>query len=283
MHTAEFQYIKSSQNSQIFLAHYLPSEHHTACKDNRAVIFVPPFAEEMNRSKRMYVLCARLLADSGINAICFDYSGTGDSSGEWGEFSYSDWVSDLNDVYQYYSKVGKNISFIALRFGALVLADAVTSSDLKADRCVLWDPIETGEMLTRQLIRMKIAAAMADTSKKLTTQEIKDSIKNNGYLESGGYHLSESLLDAINSKNITRSMNSLLARTHIDWMTLGKYKDVDTKWLPNSFTASELAESDAQNKLTMHPVNDVKFWMQQEVTISPALLRATHEVFARGE
>ncbi len=283
MHTAEFQYIQSSQNSQIFLAHYLPSEQRTASKDNKAVIFVPPFAEEMNRSKRMYVLCARLLADSGIHAICFDYSGTGDSSGEWGEFSYSDWVGDLNDVYQYYSKAGKSISFVALRFGALVLTDAIADYDLNAARCVFWDPIENGEMLTRQLIRMKIAAAMADTSKKLTTQEIKDSIKNNGHLESGGYHISESLLDSINSKKITNSMASLLARTHIDWMTLGRYKDAENKWLANSFTASELDVSDLQDKLTMHPVNDVKFWMQQEVTISPALLRATREMFIRGE
>jgi len=231
----------------------------------------------------MYVLCARLLADSGIHAICFDYSGTGDSSGEWGEFSYSDWVSDLNDVYQHCFKAGKSISFVALRFGALLLADAVTSSGLKVDRCVFWDPVETGEMLTRQLIRMKIAAAMADTSKKLTTQEIKDSIRNNGYLESGGYHISESLLDSINSKKITTSMGSLLALTHIDWMTLGKFKDVENKWLANSFTASELAEKDVHNKLSMYPVNDVKFWMQQEVTISPALLRATREVFVHGE
>jgi hypothetical protein len=66
-------------------------------------------------------------------------------------------------------------------------------------------------------------------------------------------------------------------------MTLGRYKDAENKWLANSFTASELNVSDLQDKLTMHPVNDVKFWMQQEVTISPALLRATREMFIRGE
>tara|TARA_B110000240_G_C13425650_1_gene421472 strand:+ start:552 stop:725 length:174 start_codon:yes stop_codon:yes gene_type:complete len=54
---------------------------------SHTVIFVPPFAEEMNRSKRMYVLCARLLADAGIKSICFDFAGTGDSSGEWSDFN----------------------------------------------------------------------------------------------------------------------------------------------------------------------------------------------------
>tara|TARA_B110000238_G_C16067394_1_gene413366 strand:- start:879 stop:1052 length:174 start_codon:yes stop_codon:yes gene_type:complete len=54
---------------------------------SHTVIFVPPFAEEMNRSKRMYVLFARLLADAGIKSICFDFAGTGDSSGEWSDFN----------------------------------------------------------------------------------------------------------------------------------------------------------------------------------------------------
>lgn len=87
MHTTDFQYLPSSLHSQIFIAHYAPLEQSEAMGVSHTVIFVPPFAEEMNRSKRMYVLCARLLADAGIKSICFDFAGTGDSSGEWSDFN----------------------------------------------------------------------------------------------------------------------------------------------------------------------------------------------------
>ena len=282
MHTTEYQYIQTSHNSQIFLAHCIPSQPLSSVKGGRAVIFVPPFAEEMNRSKRMYVLCSRLLADSGVHAFCFDYSGTGDSSGEWGDFSYSDWVEDLNQIYKYATNLSSKVSFIALRFGALVLADAIDQCDMDVDRCVFWDPIENGEILTRQLIRIKIAAAMADESKKLTTKEISQNIQETGYLESGGYYLSKSLIDDINSKKLASILESLLDKSELDWMLLGKHSQINNMWLPNSFSEKDLPSNKVKNIL-MHPVNDVKFWMQQEVTISPELLRVTARVFADDE
>lgn len=76
---------------------------------------------------------------------------------------------------------------------------------------------------------------------------------------------------------------SLLKQTHVHWMTLGRYKQNTNKWLANSFSQSELESAMVEEALTMHPVNDVKFWMQQEVTIAPILLQHTHKVFCNGE
>ena len=279
MHSTEFQYIKTSHNSQIFLAHYIPSQSViSANESHRAVIFVPPFAEEMNRSKRMYVLCARLLADSGIHAYCFDYSGTGDSSGEWGEFSYADWIQDIHHVCNHCSTFCDRIGFVALRFGALILSDAIEQFRLNIDRCVFWDPIEAGEGLVRQLIRIKIAAAMSGESKKLSTKEILEDIQANGFLESGGYHISKTLIDDINSKKLSSLLESVLGQSEIEWMQLGKNSQLNSKWLLNTIAEENLAHGLRKN-LFMHRVNDVKFWMQQEVTIAPELLRATRRVF----
>ena len=278
MHTADFQYLPSSQNSQIFIAHYAPLEQSGVVGDVQTVIFVPPFAEEMNRSKRMYVLCARLLADAGIHSICFDFAGTGDSSGEWGDFDYFDWEKNLVDVCQLAKKFTSKISLITLRDGALISLGLMKQAEIKLHKCVLWDPVDSGEVLIRQLIRMKIASAMAGDLKKITTQEVLDGIEQSGFLEVGGYHVTSELIDSIKSQKISNSIEFALSSTELHWMTTGKSSGNSQQQLPICLTKLNLAEN-LLAQLTMHSVNDVRFWMQQEVTISPLLLRVTKQVF----
>ena len=270
MHTTDFQFLPSSQNSQIFLAHYAPLEHSAAVGHTQAVIFVPPFAEEMNRSKRMYVLCARLLADAGIHSICFDFAGTGDSSGEWGEFNYAAWENNLVDVYRLAQKFSSKISLVCLRDSALISLNLIKQSEIQIDRCVLWDPVDNGEALVRQLIRMKIAAAMAGDLKKITTQEVLDEIEQSGFLEVGGYHVSSVLLETIKSKKINDYIEAALTSTDLHWMTTGKSSNNSKPQLPVCLSKSNIDEH-LLARLNLHAVNDVKFWMQQEVTISPIL------------
>ena len=275
MHTTDFRFLPSSQNSQIFLAYYSPADNRHIAADRKAVIFVPPFAEEMNRSRRMYVLCARLLANIGFDAICFDYAGTGDSEGEWGTFSIADWQTNLCDVYQSVYQAGiSDISLIGLRFGALLIAQTLIANDLSINKCVLWDPIENGETFMRQLIRIKIAAAMAEESRKISTQDVLKELKQQGYIEIGGYHLTDSMIDLVNKLKLSESINRLINSTELHWMTLSRLNKGNTSAAP-ACVPEELTE-----KVTLHSIKDTKFWMQQEVTISPLLLQATGKIFS---
>ena len=282
MHTTEYQYIQTNHRSHLFLAHYSPVNPSSGSNQAQAIILVPPFAEEMNRAKRMYVLCARMLANSGYHVFFFDHSGTGDSSGEWGDFTYQDWLSDLTTIWQFANNIASDVSFIALRFGALLLADALANQQLVAEKCIFWDPIENGEILTRQLVRMKIAAAMADDAKKITSKEVMQAMQEKGFLESAGYHITHDMYEQINTKKLANDIASLIEKVDLHWMMLGKFKPGENKWLPNSVKPADIESLATDNAITMHPVNDVKFWMQQEVTISPRLLQVTHQVFARG-
>ena len=49
------------------------------------VLFIPPFAEEMNRARRMVALQARDLAAAGWDVLQLDLFGTGDSQGDFGD------------------------------------------------------------------------------------------------------------------------------------------------------------------------------------------------------
>ncbi|WP_229425321.1 hypothetical protein [Massilia sp. Se16.2.3] len=50
-----------------------------------ALVYVHPFAEEMNRSRRMAALQARALAARGIGVLQLDLHGCGDSVGDFGD------------------------------------------------------------------------------------------------------------------------------------------------------------------------------------------------------
>ena len=49
------------------------------------VVYIPPFAEEMNRSRRMAALQARALAESGWGVLTIDPYGCGDSAGDFAD------------------------------------------------------------------------------------------------------------------------------------------------------------------------------------------------------
>ena len=64
--------------------------------DNRQAIFViPPFAEEMNKSRHLVNAAMRQLATAGYSCFMLDNYGTGDSAGDLDQASIDIWRDDL--------------------------------------------------------------------------------------------------------------------------------------------------------------------------------------------
>ncbi len=274
MYKSDFRYLSSSHKLPFFLAHYSPETGNSG----KAVILVPPFAEELNRSKRMYVLCARQLAAAGMEVYCFDFVGTGDSYGEWGSFSWSDWQQNLADVYRHIKASGSDeISVITLRLGALIVSDAIAAGQLQFDKCLFWDPVEDGEIYVRQLMRLKIAAAMSEDAQALTTKDVMADIENHGFLEVGGYQITTDLLDSIRQAKLAKNIDTLVSATQLHWMVLKNTGQSSAVNYPPSVPEA------LHNQVNMHTVQDTRFWMQQEVTIAPVLLDKTAELFTHVE
>ena len=59
------------------------------------VLLLPPFAEEMNKSRRMCALLARGLAADGWRVVRIDLFGCGDSAGSLRDASWEQWCDDL--------------------------------------------------------------------------------------------------------------------------------------------------------------------------------------------
>lgn len=60
-----------------------------------AIVYLHPFAEEMNKARRMAALQSRALAKAGFNVLQIDLLGCGDSSGDFADATWEAWQDDL--------------------------------------------------------------------------------------------------------------------------------------------------------------------------------------------
>ena len=97
---------------------------HCAESSRGAVVWVPPFAEEVNKCRRMMSLQSRAMAAAGFSVFQFDFFGTGDSSGHFAEVDVNVWSNDLDFLIKHASRVCPQVPLVLLccRFGALLAA-----------------------------------------------------------------------------------------------------------------------------------------------------------------
>jgi pimeloyl-ACP methyl ester carboxylesterase len=107
----------------------------------RGVVICYPIGLEYYRSHRACCALARQIAEAGMDALRFDYAGTGDSDGEVCDFSAGDWVANVGQaVDELKDMTGlSKVGLVGLRFGAALAArSAVQRND--GESVVLWDP-----------------------------------------------------------------------------------------------------------------------------------------------
>ena len=116
------------------------------------VVLCYPIGADYALAHRTFRSVAARIARSGCHVLRFDYSGTGDSSGELESVSIEQWIEDvalaareLEDTYEL-----RKLALVGLRLGATLAAFAAAKCS-RVDRLVLWEPaIEGREYLDHQ-------------------------------------------------------------------------------------------------------------------------------------
>ena len=91
-----------------------------------AVLYIHPWAEEMNKSRRMAAMASRALAAQGWAVLQVDLLGCGDSSGDFGDATWQAWTDDVVRAAQWLTSRHPEapLWLWGLRAGALLVGAA---------------------------------------------------------------------------------------------------------------------------------------------------------------
>jgi exosortase A-associated hydrolase 2 len=182
-----------SPRGDIFVAWWTPDR-----KPSASVLFVPPFAEEMNKSRPMLALTARLLSARGVQAIAVDLRGTGDSAGEFRDARLDDWRQDLALVSDWAAREGAPVTgIVGMRFGALLALELAANLPGPL-RIALWQPVASGQLQLTQFLRLRVAGALltggtATGTAAESVTSLAAELKAGKFFEVGGYELQPGL------------------------------------------------------------------------------------------
>jgi exosortase A-associated hydrolase 2 len=268
---ADAFFLKAGSGERFCLYHAPDSE----CRG--AFIYVHPFGEEMNKSRRMAALQSRALARAGFGVLQIDLFGCGDSSGDFGDARWEIWKDDLATAKDWLENTTHApISLWGLRLGALLALDFTKGVPDSIDQLILWQPVVNGENFLTQFLRMRMASEMLGGSeqKSTGTQGMRDAMAAGHSLEVAGYELAPTLAAKIDSMN---AANLDIAGMPVHWFEL-----VPEAGRPLPPAAARIAGAWEQRgvDLHVHLVSGNQFWATQEITECPELITATGSLFA---
>jgi len=248
-------------------------------KECRGVfIYVHPFGDEMNKSRRMVALQARAFATMGFGVLQMDLFGCGDSNGEFGKARWDIWKQDLEIAWSWLeNRTTASISLWGLRLGALLALDFARSSTNIIDKIILWQPVISGELFLTQFLRLRLANEMlAGGSEKTTgTQAIRSSLAIGERLEVAGYELAPDLAVAIDS---LRAIKLLVPKVSVHWFEIVSKSG---RTMPPAGAKVVRAWEKEGSNPQVHLVPCVPFWATQEITECPELISATTKVLSK--
>lgn len=243
---------------------------------DKAILALPAFAEENNRSRHVLAACARALAADGFDVLLLDPLGTGDSDGAFEDASWAGWREDALAAVRWLEARGcRTIHVAGLRMGALLAADIGRDTGLGG--LIFWQPVTNGRVFLRQFLRLRVAAGLtqADAPGE-DTKSLEARLANGETLEVAGYALTPRLANEMSGL----TMKSLRppAGSRVLWLEVGA---ADSGLSP---AAAELAGEWRDNGV--HVVSGVAggppFWSLAEPEPCPDLVTAARRLIAEA-
>ena len=181
-----------SARGRLFQAVYTPdSGIHVG-----SVLYVHPFAEEHNKSRRMAARQARQLASAGYVVAMLDLYGCGDSEGDFEDAGWADWLDDLRaGVYWLIKNHPGPLVLWGLRTGCLLIGEYLARGEEIGQQPaanVFWQPVISGDQYLKQFLRLRVAAGMLSGSRE-STAELRERLLAGDALEVAGYEISPRL------------------------------------------------------------------------------------------
>ena len=241
------------------------------------ILVCPAFAEEMNRTRRTVRLFCEEAAQRGMLVIATDLHGTGDSSGDFGDARWGQWLVDLGVAATWLQQQGcTSISLLGIRAGALLAWEILRAGLIPVRSVVLWQPVITGKAVVTDMLRARIAAASAQGARE-TVSGLRQQLADGNAVEAAGYLLAPELMHALDQAVIAE--NPGMPLPPVCWMEI----------VANEESSMRQAALDAIKRLQAAPAAidlvrqpDPPFWGTTEITAGLGSVSSTVRWLAGG-
>lgn len=233
-----------------------------------ALLHLPAFAEEMNKSRRMVAIQARACQKAGYSVLVVDLYGCGDSDGVLSDASWEGWLDDLARAISWLRDRGHTqVILWGLRSGALLASELAERCPV--DALLWWQPLLQGGLFLTQFLRLRIASAALAGGSHENTRELRARIAEGELIEVAGYPLKEPLVAGLEAA-------SLKAHPELPchWLEIGD---------PNggATPAQERVITAWGDRLQVQRIAGEPFWARQEIVELPSLIQATSNSLER--
>jgi exosortase A-associated hydrolase 2 len=236
------------------------------------VLYVHPFAEEMNKSRRMAALQSRALARSGLAVLQIDLFGCGDSSGNFGDASWSGWIDDIARAAGWLAKrAAAPLWLWGLRAGCLLAAGAARHIDGPCN-FLFWQPPAAGKALLQQFLRLKVAAEMLSGTSAGAMGALRGQLAAGASIDVAGYTLSSAMAAELERASLLPPSTPQRA-DRLQWFELSSRAEA-APLAPASLQAVD-AWRGAGCSVHSQVVPGPAFWQTAEIEEAPSLLAAT--------
>jgi uncharacterized protein len=235
-----------------------------------SVLVASPFAEELNKSRRMIALAAERIAASGYAVLEIDSLGCGDSSGDFSDATWEEWISDLKNGHEWLARHYPAPMWIwGVRAGALLAVAALKHID-GTPNLLLWQPVVSGRQHLMQFLRMKSAGDFfGEAGKRSGTQELFTQLTDGETLEIAGYVLTPQVALGLAAADLQLPDGF---RGRIVCLELGPASTGDST---PALASCVRAWQKTAASVSSETVNGVTFWQTQQISEAPELIEVT--------
>lgn len=160
------------------------------------VLYLHPFAEELNCTRHVVAQQARALAQAGYGVLQMDLAGCGDSEGHFADATWEAWLQDAGQAHHWLQEHASGPLWLwGMRAGAL-LATALANHLSEPCHLLLWQPAISGQQLLQQFLRLHTASQWLGAG-KTSGQTPAQMLDNYQPVDIAGYTLSPALAQGL--------------------------------------------------------------------------------------
>ena len=240
------------------------------------LVYVHPFAEEMNKSRRMAALQARAFAAAGHAVLQVDLLGCGDSPGDFSDATWAAWVNDVVGACEYArarhaaawpDAAPPPLWLWGLRAGCLLAAEAAARLD-GACNLLFWQPTLQGKSVLQQFLRLHTAGVLLGKSAGQAAESPRQALAAGQTVDVAGYRVCPALASGLEAAKLLPPPRA----GRLEWIEIAT--DADGSLSPAAAAALP-GWTQAGWIGRQRSVAGPQFWQTTEVEVAPELVAAT--------